>query len=231
MRAPVATYGPQTAQSRLLTCELGPFMMSARRLPSASSLGWARGNYSSSGQLPPQLVLCRVQVPVSRPLTCCAGSGNCTRQAAKRPAQSVSAGRSLSALTARTIPRGRHSGPPEGMRQRPGASSAPRTRWARTRDCARCVWHSAVVTGAKRPDGGHWLTAVRHRTRRDGLIALGCFLLPGLVALALLRRHHHLDIGTVTVLVSVALSLPVLWLTWATYRDAGGSATLWGSIT
>ena len=34
------------------------------------------------------------------------------------------------------------------------------------------------------------------------------------------RRDHHLDIATVTVLVSVALGLPVAWLTWAMYRES-----------
>ena len=43
-------------------------------------------------------------------------------------------------------------------------------------------------------------------------------LLPWVVALVLVRRHHHLDGGTVGILVAVSLGLPTLWLTWAAYR-------------
>jgi len=85
------------------------------------------------------------------------------------------------------------------------------------------LWQSVVVNGAKHQDRRHWLAVGRHPARRDGAIALALLLLPAGVALVLERRHHHLDIATVTVLVSVALGLPVLWLAWATYRDASRS--------
>ena len=39
-----------------------------------------------------------------------------------------------------------------------------------------------------------------------------------------LGRHHLLGAGTVAILTSVALGLPVFWLTWATFRDARRSA-------
>jgi NACHT domain len=74
---------------------------------------------------------------------------------------------------------------------------------------------------AKRPAG---LTAGRHPARRDGAIALTLFLLPTVVALALWRRHQ-LEIGTLTLLTTVALGLPVAWLAWAAYRDARRPAT------
>ena len=49
-------------------------------------------------------------------------------------------------------------------------------------------------------------------------------LLPWVVALVLVRRHHHLDVATVTILFAVSLGLPTLWATWAAYwvaqRDA-----------
>jgi hypothetical protein len=44
-------------------------------------------------------------------------------------------------------------------------------------------------------------------------------LLPA-VAAVIAGGRHRLDIATATVLVSVALGLPVLWLTWASFRDA-----------
>lgn len=46
------------------------------------------------------------------------------------------------------------------------------------------------------------------------------FLLPAVIGLALQRRDHHLDSATVNILISVALGLPVAWLTWAMYREA-----------
>jgi hypothetical protein len=54
---------------------------------------------------------------------------------------------------------------------------------------------------------------------------MALFLLPAVVALVLVRRYHHLDVATVTLLATVAVGLPVTWLTWAGYRDARRSAT------
>src|SRR5215470_20186603 len=82
------------------------------------------------------------------------------------------------------------------------------------------LWHSAGVSAAKRPDRRSWLSVVRHPARRDGIMALALFLLPWLLALGLERRDHHLDGGTIAILVSVSLGLPVLWLTWALARDS-----------
>src|SRR5215471_13381815 len=76
------------------------------------------------------------------------------------------------------------------------------------------------MNGAKRPDRRSWLSVVRHPARRDGIMALALFLLPWLLALGLERRDHHLDGGTIAILVSVSLGLPVLWLTWALVRDS-----------
>lgn len=55
------------------------------------------------------------------------------------------------------------------------------------------------------------------------MVALALFLLPGAIAMVL-GRHHLLGAGTVAILTSVALGLPVFWLTWATFRDARRSA-------
>ena len=74
-----------------------------------------------------------------------------------------------------------------------------------------------MVKRAERPGRRH-LRAVAHPTRRDGAIAIALLILPWVVALVLLRRHHHLDGGTVGILVAVSLGLPTLWLTWAAYR-------------
>jgi hypothetical protein len=45
-------------------------------------------------------------------------------------------------------------------------------------------------------------------------------LLPWVVALVQVARHQHLDAATIGILVAVSLGLPVLWVTWAAYRDA-----------
>jgi hypothetical protein len=82
------------------------------------------------------------------------------------------------------------------------------------------MWQSATVSGGKRTDSGGRPSGRRHPSRRDGAVALVLFLVPVVVALELERRDHRLDIATVTVLVSAALGLPVLWLTWALYRDS-----------
>lgn len=60
------------------------------------------------------------------------------------------------------------------------------------------------------------------------MVAIALILLPWIAALA--RPHHHLDVATVTVLVSLSLGLPMMWLTWALYRDAR-SATLVSSLS
>jgi len=70
-----------------------------------------------------------------------------------------------------------------------------------------------MVNRTKSPDRRH-LLAVAHPTRRDGAIALALFLLPWVAAVILVRRHHHLDGGTVGILVAVSLGLPTLWVTW-----------------
>lgn len=86
------------------------------------------------------------------------------------------------------------------------------------------------MSAAKRPDGRHWLLSVRHPARRDGAIAVAFFLLPGVIALALEHCGHHLDGGAIAVLISVSFGMPLLWLTWALFRDsrrdAGGDGGL-----
>jgi hypothetical protein len=59
-------------------------------------------------------------------------------------------------------------------------------------------------------------------------VAIALLVLPWVVALVLVRRHHHLDGAAVGILVAVSLGLPTLWVTWAAYRGsrrAGTSAT------
>jgi hypothetical protein len=81
-----------------------------------------------------------------------------------------------------------------------------------------------MVNRAKRPDRRH-LIAAAHPKRRDGAIALALFVLPWVAAVILVRRHHHLDGGTVGILVAVSLGLPTLWLTWAAFRGPRRAAT------
>src|SRR5689334_15129934 len=87
------------------------------------------------------------------------------------------------------------------------------------------MWQPAVMSGARHLNRRRWLAGNRHPTRRDGAVAFGLLLLPWVGALMLARRHHHLDVGAVTVLVSLSLGLPVIWLAWATYREAIRSST------
>jgi hypothetical protein len=87
-----------------------------------------------------------------------------------------------------------------------------------------------MVNRAKRPGRRH-LIATAHPTRRDGAIALALFLLPWVVAVILLRRHHHLDGGTVGLLVAVSLGLPTLWLTRAAVRGPRRAATSASSLS
>ena len=49
-------------------------------------------------------------------------------------------------------------------------------------------------------------------------MAIALFLLPWVVALVLLRRHHHLDVAAVTIAVAFSVGLPPIWLAWAAYR-------------
>ena len=44
-------------------------------------------------------------------------------------------------------------------------------------------------------------------------------VLPWVVGLVLVRRHHHLDAGGWTVVLTVSLGLPTLWVAWAAFRD------------
>jgi hypothetical protein len=48
-------------------------------------------------------------------------------------------------------------------------------------------------------------------------VAIVLFLLPWAVTLVLVRRHHHLDSAAVTIVVSMSLGLPAVWLAWASY--------------
>jgi hypothetical protein len=58
------------------------------------------------------------------------------------------------------------------------------------------------------------------------VITLVLLLLPWvLAAVILVRRHHHLDGGTVGLLVAVSLGLPTLWVAWAAYRGPNRSDT------
>ena len=57
------------------------------------------------------------------------------------------------------------------------------------------------------------------------------FVLPAVIALALGFLHHPVDVATVTVLVSAAVGLPVVWLTWAVFRDARRSAATVSQLT
>jgi NACHT domain len=87
------------------------------------------------------------------------------------------------------------------------------------------VWHAAVVNGAKRAARRRWLDAARHPTRRDGAVLWALLLLPWVVALVLVRGHHHLDSGAVGIVAAFCVGLPTLWVTWAAYRDARRSDT------
>jgi len=61
----------------------------------------------------------------------------------------------------------------------------------------------------------------RHPARRDGAVLWALLLLPWVVALILVRsRHHHLDVGAITIVFAVSLGLPTLWATWAALRVA-----------
>src|SRR5690348_14185911 len=57
----------------------------------------------------------------------------------------------------------------------------------------------------------------RHLVWRDAVIALALLLLPWVSALFLVQLHH-LDAGTIAILVIASLGLPTLWITWAAHR-------------
>jgi hypothetical protein len=79
---------------------------------------------------------------------------------------------------------------------------------------------NAGVTGTRRSYGRHWLDAARHPARRDGAVLWALLALPWVGGLVLTRRHHHLDAGGWTLILTVSLGLPTLWVAWATFRDA-----------
>jgi hypothetical protein len=95
----------------------------------------------------------------------------------------------------------------------------------------RQLWQAAIVNGAKRPARRGWLDAARHPTRRDGAVLWALLLLPWVVALILVRRHHHLDSGAYGVVTAFCVGLPVLWVAWAAYRDARRSGTPVSGLT
>jgi|SRR5271165_696109 len=56
-------------------------------------------------------------------------------------------------------------------------------------------------------------------------------LLPWVVALVQMRRHHHLDSGAVGIAAVFCVGLPTLWVTWAAYRDARRSSTPFSGLS
>src|SRR5690348_9884744 len=76
------------------------------------------------------------------------------------------------------------------------------------------------MSGVPRPDVRSWLGAVRHPARRDGAMLWVLLLLPWAIALIMVRRHHHLDVGAITIVFAVSLGLPTLWAAWAALRVA-----------
>jgi NACHT domain len=90
------------------------------------------------------------------------------------------------------------------------------------------VWEAATVNGTRRSYGRRWLDAARHPARRDGAILWALLMLPWVVALVLVRRHHHLDIGGWTLVLTASVGLPTLWVTWAAFRDTRRSGAAEG---
>ena len=72
------------------------------------------------------------------------------------------------------------------------------------------------MSGSRRSDRRRWLDAGRHPTLRDGTIAVLWLVLPGVATLILVQSHHHVDVGGVTIPLSIGL--PTMWLTWAILR-------------
>ena len=60
------------------------------------------------------------------------------------------------------------------------------------------------------------------------MVTVALLLLPGVVALVLVRCHHHLDVAVVAILFAVSLGLPSLWVMWATYRGPRRPSTIGG---
>ncbi len=82
------------------------------------------------------------------------------------------------------------------------------------------MWEAATVNGTRRSYGRRWLDAARHPARRDGAMLWALLVLPWVVALVLVRRHHHLDVGGWTLVLTASVGLPTLWVAWAAFRDA-----------
>ena len=76
------------------------------------------------------------------------------------------------------------------------------------------------MSGVPPPDWRGWLDAARHPARRDGAMLWVLLLLPWAFALILVRSHHHLDVGGITIVFAVSLGLPTLWAAWAALRVA-----------
>jgi hypothetical protein len=72
------------------------------------------------------------------------------------------------------------------------------------------------VRGGERLGKRPWRGVQRHQFRRDGIIALGLFLLPWITALILWRSHRHADV--VGEIIPVSFGLLAAWLAWAAYR-------------
>ena len=75
------------------------------------------------------------------------------------------------------------------------------------------------------------MNAARHPTWRDGAVLWALLLLPWVVAVVLVRRHHHLDVAAVTVVFTVSIGLPTLWVAWAAYRGSRRSGTPVSGLT
>jgi hypothetical protein len=79
------------------------------------------------------------------------------------------------------------------------------------------------MTGGRCSSWRRWLARVRHPAGHDGLLASAGLVLPLVVAGALILTGHHLDTGAIAIFATVCVGLPVVWLTWAMYRDANES--------
>jgi hypothetical protein len=90
------------------------------------------------------------------------------------------------------------------------------------------MWEAALVNGTRRSYGRRWLDAARHPARRDGALLWALLVLPWVVALVWVRRHHHLDVGGWTLVLTASVGLPTLWVAWAAFRDSRRSAAAGG---